>query len=76
MFKAQLDGVCGRLEAADLETRGMLAHALKGAAQNIGAFPLAQSADLLDAAPDDDERLADLLAIIVVTTAMIDRLVA
>ena len=76
LLKAQLGVACGRLDAADLEARSVIAHGLKGAALNMGAFPLAESADRLEAAPDDEERLADLLAIIAVTGAMIDRLIA
>ncbi len=76
LLKAQLEGAGARLMAADLETRALLAHALKGAALNMGAFPLAESADVLEAAPGDEERLADLLAIIAATVAMVDRLIA
>ena len=76
LLKAQLEGAPARLDAADGETRRVLAHALKGAALNMGAFPLARAASALEETPDDAKRLVDLLAIIGLTGAMVDRLIA
>jgi len=56
----QIDRVLPLLSTAMPEERRQLAHALKGAARNVGAFRVAHAAERLEAATGDPQAVADL----------------
>ncbi|KQT53269.1 hypothetical protein ASG43_18790 [Aureimonas sp. Leaf454] len=53
----QLNAVSGRLDGAELDERHRVAHALKGACLNVGAFRLARAAEALESHPASIEAL-------------------
>ena len=61
---------------ADPERRGRLCHLLKGGALGIGAFPLADMAEMCEASPSNRDYIAALDALIGQTLARIEALAA
>lgn len=58
----QIERVRPVIEAATEAERRRLAHALKGACRNLGAFRLADAAEGLELAPSEPAAMAELLA--------------
>jgi HPt (histidine-containing phosphotransfer) domain-containing protein len=58
LMDRQITAFTGRLGLATEDERRHIAHALKGAARNIGAFALADAAETVEHAPRDAEALA------------------
>lgn len=63
-----------RLGLADEDGRRHIAHALKGAARNIGAFALADAAEAVEATPANPDALAAIEVEMARTAAFIARL--
>lgn len=63
MFLDQLDAAGGELAAADADRRRALAHRLKGAARAVGAFAVADCAELIEREAADATLLARLDAL-------------
>lgn len=59
LLSRQIAVMTGRIDKAVLPERSTIAHALKGAALNVGAFRLARSAAALEQTPASNEALAD-----------------
>lgn len=55
LLDRQLELMEARLLGAAVDARGSIAHALAGSARNVGAFPLAQAASLVERNPGDEE---------------------
>lgn len=68
LLARQIGSFSGRLEKAAQPERLRVAHALKGAALNVGAFRLARAAEALEHFPSSDEALAGFEAEMVVTS--------
>lgn len=60
LFAQQSAAACEGLRLSTGEERGRLAHGLKGSALSIGAFPIADCAEAIEAAPGDDALLRRL----------------
>ena len=58
----QIERVRPVIEAASEIERKRLAHALNGAARNLGAFPLADAAERLEHAPGEQSAMDGLLS--------------
>lgn len=58
LLARQISSFTGRLEASGPAERLRVAHALKGASLNVGAFRLARNAEALERAPSCAEALA------------------
>ena len=76
LLRTQLVQIASRLENADAKVRQTLAHGLKGAALNMGAFPLAAAAAALEYEPLDDTRFEALTDAIAATRQMVDHLIS
>ncbi|KQT57407.1 MULTISPECIES: Hpt domain-containing protein [unclassified Aureimonas] len=71
LLARQISTFAGRLDSATPTERGRVAHALKGAALNVGAFLLARSAESLEHAPACPDALAGFERDLAVTGAFI-----
>jgi HPt (histidine-containing phosphotransfer) domain-containing protein len=60
MFVEQAKTVRRRIGKADLKERLFLAHALKGSARGVGAFPIAECAGAIEESPTDRQVLRRL----------------
>lgn len=61
LMSSQVEQCAARIEAATDRERSRLAHALKGAARNVGAFALADRAQVTEDRPADAHAVAALL---------------
>ena len=71
LFLAELDAADRALEQATASERAATAHALKGAALGVGAFALADAANALETASDDDKLMSGLRSAIRRTRVLI-----
>ncbi|MEW9808026.1 Hpt domain-containing protein [Mesorhizobium marinum] len=53
MFAEQAQAVRRQIAKAELKERLFLAHALKGSARGVGAFPIAECASAIEQSPTD-----------------------
>jgi HPt (histidine-containing phosphotransfer) domain-containing protein len=58
----QIEQCAARLDLATDADRGRLAHSIKGAARNVGAFALAERSQALEDAPGDADASRAMLA--------------
>jgi HPt (histidine-containing phosphotransfer) domain-containing protein len=71
LMDRQIVAFTGRLELATDDERHHIAHALKGAARNVGAFALANAAEAVELAPRNTEALAGFTTEMARTAAFI-----
>ena len=71
LMNRQIEAFAGRIDLATEDERRHIAHALKGAARNIGAFALADAAEAFEQAPAERTARAALGAEMVRTAAFI-----
>lgn len=74
LMERQILAFSGRLGLATMQERRQIAHALKGAARNVGAFALAGAAETVEQAPDDVDGLIALCQAMDSTAAFIARM--